>query len=879
MDIASLGIRIDSSQAKEAVSSMDKLAAVGSKVQASIAATAEESEKLGKSMKTGAKAVADTSRSIDQYIKSLQTVVATTGMSSRETALYSLALKGANSAQLQAADSALRMNEAYEKGVEIGDNLKKGLLAIGVAATTGLIAAAVAFESFVHKAGEFQDLAEKTGDSAQNIASLAVSAGVAGVSMSRIADFSVKLSKNLTGVDDESKAAGAAITALGLDLETFKNLKPADQIEQLSKALNSFNDSGAKAAAIDALAKGSADLLPFLKELGQEGSRQVILTEEQIRLADDYSDKQAKLRTQLTLHAEAIASQMLPAYNAFSEVLVDVAKEILNVDGASKKLGQGGEIREFAERAALSMARLADAGYFVSQSIVAIGESYGAAAAAANQFAHLNFAAGSAVLRDAREQGNAMRLNLGLADKLEAKFAATGRAAAAASANPADYSNEGRSSGGKTLQFDGRVKPPKKDSTAGQIAKAQLAFDIEEIRKANDELISIYSNAERMVDAERSANLLSEKEYYAAKLGLLNLNTQGQENALKSELARLNAENLSGKAKLENDRKILDVESKLEKLRQGAATSVTVLGIQQRAAADSITRGYEEARIAAQGYLDTINRAAARTIAGIGKGDKDRARGDEISQIDQKFDQQRRELEKENRTGKLTDEQYRNRLAIIDEFNAKEIEATKEKNAKIDEANADWANGASRAMANYADISADTAKQMENLFTNAFKNAEDSLTSFVMTGKADFTGMISSFIADLARYEIKQAEAALIEKSGSWAKSGSNGIGDFITKYFSSFDGGGYTGSGSRSGGVDGKGGFVSILHPQETVVDHSRGQTLGGGGSISLTVNVDASGSDGQSSYDQAKQLGAMVGNIVIAKLVEQKRPGGMLA
>ena len=38
-----------------------------------------------------------------------------------------------------------------------------------------------------------------------------------------------------------------------------------------------------------------------------------------------------------------------------------------------------------------------------------------------------------------------------------------------------------------------------------------------------------------------------------------------------------------------------------------------------------------------------------------------------------------------------------------------------------------------------------------------------------------------------------------------------------------SFDGGGFTGSGSRSGGVDGKGGFHAILHPQETVIDHTK--------------------------------------------------------
>lgn len=57
-----------------------------------------------------------------------------------------------------------------------------------------------------------------------------------------------------------------------------------------------------------------------------------------------------------------------------------------------------------------------------------------------------------------------------------------------------------------------------------------------------------------------------------------------------------------------------------------------------------------------------------------------------------------------------------------------------------------------------------------------------------------------------------------------------------------SFEGGGFTGMGSRSGGVDGKGGFPAILHPNETVIDHTKGQGQG----ITIINNVDASGASG---------------------------------
>jgi hypothetical protein len=53
-----------------------------------------------------------------------------------------------------------------------------------------------------------------------------------------------------------------------------------------------------------------------------------------------------------------------------------------------------------------------------------------------------------------------------------------------------------------------------------------------------------------------------------------------------------------------------------------------------------------------------------------------------------------------------------------------------------------------------------------------------------------------------------------------------------------SFNGGGFTGMGARSGGMDGKGGFLAMLHPRETVIDHTRGQGMGG--RVHVTVGVD---------------------------------------
>jgi hypothetical protein len=54
-----------------------------------------------------------------------------------------------------------------------------------------------------------------------------------------------------------------------------------------------------------------------------------------------------------------------------------------------------------------------------------------------------------------------------------------------------------------------------------------------------------------------------------------------------------------------------------------------------------------------------------------------------------------------------------------------------------------------------------------------------------------------------------------------------------------SFDGGGYTWDGPRAGGLDGRGGRMALLHPNETVVDHTKGKGTGGNITVHMTVNA----------------------------------------
>jgi TP901 family phage tail tape measure protein len=100
-----------------------------------------------------------------------------------------------------------------------------------------------------------------------------------------------------------------------------------------------------------------------------------------------------------------------------------------------------------------------------------------------------------------------------------------------------------------------------------------------------------------------------------------------------------------------------------------------------------------------------------------------------------------------------------------------------------------------------------------------------------------------------------------------------------------SFAGGGYTGNAPRVGGVDGQGGFPAILHPRETVIDHTKAMSRQGAATtasapVSVTVNVDASGnSQVAGDQNQGAQLGRVIAGAVQQELVRQKLPGGLLA
>lgn len=176
----------------------------------------------------------------------------------------------------------------------------------------------------------------------------------------------------------------------------------------------------------------------------------------------------------------------------------------------------------------------------------------------------------------------------------------------------------------------------------------------------------------------------------------------------------------------------------------------------------------------------------------------------------------------------------------------------------------------------------DQKTQLQDIYTEQQK-VEAAYRSIGDTIRQSVGSSISELIRGTATWQealvgvLDNLAAALLQMGLSGIFDGLGGGGGFLGKLFStkSFAGGGYTGNGSRSGGIDGMGGFPAILHPNETVIDHSRGGTTQSVGNVNVTVHNNGSSAI---TGDDASRLGNMVQAAVAATIQREQRPGGTL-
>ena len=147
--------------------------------------------------------------------------------------------------------------------------------------------------------------------------------------------------------------------------------------------------------------------------------------------------------------------------------------------------------------------------------------------------------------------------------------------------------------------------------------------------------------------------------------------------------------------------------------------------------------------------------------------------------------------------------------------------------------------------------------------SNQLKDAQDNLAQSMEDAKQLGKDVLGGFIKDLqggasASEALSNALAKVADRlldiglNQLFGIGGNSNGGNLFSSLFGGigkllgFDGGGYTGNGPRSGGLDGKGGYLAMVHPQETIIDHTKGvsvprsalrPSVGGAGSTAVEV------------------------------------------
>jgi len=142
-------------------------------------------------------------------------------------------------------------------------------------------------------------------------------------------------------------------------------------------------------------------------------------------------------------------------------------------------------------------------------------------------------------------------------------------------------------------------------------------------------------------------------------------------------------------------------------------------------------------------------------------------------------------------------------------------------------------------------------EEIEQQYSLVFQHIGSAIDQLVENGKVKFADLWKSFALEYTKNLVKSGVMSLIKGLFSLAGSATSSapawmgpINSFIGSGFgsvASFAGGGYTGNGGRTGGLDGQGGRLAMLHPQETVIDHTkvRGVRRRQRGGLNLSVPI----------------------------------------
>lgn len=191
--------------------------------------------------------------------------------------------------------------------------------AIGVGLSVGALTSA--FRATVDSMDALNDASDRTGASVEELSSLVNTLSPYGATLDEISEATGRLAKSMAGADDETKGAGAAFAALGVQTrDASGNLRSTvDVMQEVARALAQYEDGTNKTVLAQQLfGKSGAALLPMLKDLAEAKRADATVSTEQAAAAERFNVQLGQLARAL----EGVKVEMTgPILTAAAEII------------------------------------------------------------------------------------------------------------------------------------------------------------------------------------------------------------------------------------------------------------------------------------------------------------------------------------------------------------------------------------------------------------------------------------------------------------------------------------------------------------------------------------------------------------------------------
>lgn len=155
-------------------------------------------------------------------------------------------------------------------------------------------------------------------------------------------------------------------------------------------------------------------------------------------------------------------------------------------------------------------------------------------------------------------------------------------------------------------------------------------------------------------------------------------------------------------------------------------------------------------------------------IATTGMGDKQRQRYQAQFSLQQKYQQQLEQLERDSKQkGTYGSDEYRDAEQMLTDGLNRQLNENRRYWQEQELMQADWKNGAMRAFQNFTESADNAAGTAEQMFTAAFNSAGNALATFCTTGKLNFKSFTASLLSDLAKIMSQMAMMQAVKGIGS----------------------------------------------------------------------------------------------------------------